>query len=104
MNNEINGGLELEISTEDLIGRMDLDYDLVLAGDMFYDTELGAAVHSWLAGLVDGGGRVLVGDPGRHALPRSLDLLAKYDMPPWLRKTNNGFTTACVYELSSKKK
>eukprot|EP00518_Triparma_eleuthera_P014463 CAMPEP_0182471934 /NCGR_PEP_ID=MMETSP1319-20130603/21258_1 /TAXON_ID=172717 /ORGANISM="Bolidomonas pacifica, Strain RCC208" /LENGTH=174 /DNA_ID=CAMNT_0024672545 /DNA_START=29 /DNA_END=550 /DNA_ORIENTATION=+ len=76
----------LELSTEDLVGRPDLGHDLILAGDMFYDSELGAAVQEWLEEIVEGGARVLVGDPGRHALPPSLELLEEYDLPDWLRR------------------
>ncbi len=45
-------------------------WDLVLAGDVFYDRALGERVWPWLRRQAAGGADVLVGDPGRAYLPR----------------------------------
>ena len=71
--------------------------------DMFYETELGAAVFHWLADLAKKDIKVLIGDPGRHALPPSLREVATYELPEWLQKDNRGFTSASVYELDAHK-
>jgi predicted nicotinamide N-methyase len=58
------------------------DVDLLLAGDVFYDRDLAADVLPFLQRAAERGVRVLVGDPGRHYLPRALLLpLARYDVP-----------------------
>lgn len=58
------------------------DADLVLAGDVCYDRELADRVLPVLQAAADAGARVLVGDPGRRYLPRTLLLpLARYEVP-----------------------
>jgi len=46
----------------------------ILCGDVFYDIEFASIVMDWLAAQ-RGGAKILVGDPGRHALPRSGELV-----------------------------
>jgi predicted nicotinamide N-methyase len=66
---------------EDVIGR-DTGWDVVLAGDVFYEAELGERVGDWLAGLHRRGATVLVGDPGRAFLPKTrLEQCARYTVP-----------------------
>ncbi len=56
--------------------------DVVLAGDVYYDRDMVAAVGPFLAAAAAGGATVLVGDPGRAYLPRTgLTELAAYDVP-----------------------
>jgi len=53
--------------------------DLVLAGDVFYAPSLAPQMLSFLERCADAGAQVLIGDPGRPALPRHrLCLLANY--------------------------
>ncbi len=69
-------GVELVVTTEDLIGRA-LDFDVVLAGDACYSKELSARVVPWLRSSK---AVVLFGDPLR--VPGALDdaqRLATYD-------------------------
>ncbi len=47
------------------------DWDVVLAGDVFYERDLAARVEPWLRRLAGGGATVLVGDPGRGFLPKA---------------------------------
>lgn len=46
-------------------------WDVVLAGDVFYERPMAARVEPWLRRLAAGGALVLVGDPGRSYLPKS---------------------------------
>lgn len=62
----------------DLVGE-DRGWDVVLAGDVFYEGEAGARIGAWLEALADRGALVLIGDPGRHFLPKDkLEILAQY--------------------------
>jgi predicted nicotinamide N-methyase len=79
-NAEANG-LLLETTTEDLVGHLELDCEVVLAGDICYERPLAERVARWLHGLAAGGRTVLLGDPGRNFLPRTgLVPLAHYDV------------------------
>jgi predicted nicotinamide N-methyase len=75
-------GLAVAVTIDDLLQRPPPDVDVVLAGDVFYEQEMATAFGTWLHAAADRGMRVLVGDPGRHYLPRSgLTQLAAYDVP-----------------------
>lgn len=58
------------------------DWDVVLAGDVFYERPMAEAVEPWLRDLARRGVRVLVADPGRAYLPKArLAELARYTVP-----------------------
>lgn len=63
LNAQLNG-VALDVTTDDLVGR-DVDADVVLAGDMTYETELSRRVVAWLERLSRAGASVLAADPGR---------------------------------------
>lgn len=74
-------GVRVETTTEDLVGR-DEGWEVVLAGDMFYDEGLAARVLAWLGGLARRGALVLLGDPSRGNVPDdAAETLAWYDAP-----------------------
>ncbi len=64
-------GVEIAVVEGDVIDRERTDWDLVLAGDVFYERDLAARVEPWLRRLAGDGIRVLVGDPGRGFLPKA---------------------------------
>ena len=73
--------VDFEISQSDLIGA-DLGWDVVLAGDVFYDQAMSASIRPWFSSLAKRGALVLVGDPGRSYCPRDgMELLATYMVP-----------------------
>ena len=79
LNAEANG-VALEIDTSDLIGRD--EWQVVLAGDVCYEREMGARVTEWLLALAARGRTVLLGDPGRSYLAKDrLERLAEYAVP-----------------------
>ncbi len=82
---EINArlnGVALDVTVEDLVGRDDPSWEVVLAGDMFYDAEFSARALDWLAGLARRGALVLLGDPGRGNVPdERVEDVAWYDAP-----------------------
>ena len=73
--------VELETSHADLVGT-DEGWDVVLAGDVFYEAEPARVIGAWLHALSLRGATVLIGDPGRSFLPREkLEMLAEYTVP-----------------------
>ena len=80
--NAAANGLAVEVAEQDLLGQPPPEVDVVLAGDVFYDAAMAARVQPWLLAAVGSGSRVLVGDPGRHYLPRALlRPVAEHDVP-----------------------
>lgn len=68
----------LELCSEDLIGK-DHGWDVILAGDVFYEKPLADRLTPWFDRLAARGAVVLVGDPGRSYLPKTnLEALATY--------------------------
>lgn len=47
-------------------------WDVVLAGDVFYDAAMARQVSAWFSAIAAPGRTILVGDPGRAYLPRHL--------------------------------
>jgi predicted nicotinamide N-methyase len=79
--NAAANAVEFAFTGEDLIAA-DAGWDMVLAGDVFYDRELAGRLTPWFAALRRRGAEVLVGDPGRSYLPRDrLEALAVYQVP-----------------------
>ncbi|WP_343312974.1 methyltransferase [Brucella sp. BE17] len=71
----------VEPVSKDLIGA-DKGWDVVLAGDVFYDKPLADRLVPWFSALAKRGALVVVGDPGRAYLPKDrLHQLAVYTVP-----------------------
>ncbi len=65
----------------DLVGT-DGGWDVVLAGDVFYQADMAASIVGWFGTLRERGAEIVVGDPGRTYLPRNrLSPLAAYQVP-----------------------
>jgi len=79
--NAAENSITFEISQTDLIG-LDQGWDVVLAGDVFYDQTMAELIRPWFTGLARRGTPVLVGDPGRSYCPRDgMELLSTYMVP-----------------------
>lgn len=73
--------VEIGFVGNDLIGT-DVDAEVLLAGDVFYDRAFADVLVPWFTELAEKGVAVLVGDPGRAYLPKNrLELLAIYQVP-----------------------
>jgi len=80
LNAKLNG-VAVDYTRDDLVGE-DIDADVLLAGDVFYDQAFAAALIPWFERLASNGVAVLVGDPGRAYLPKDrLEALAVYEVP-----------------------
>ena len=79
--NAKSNSVGVEFSGVDLIGT-DMGWDVVLAGDVFYDASFAHRLIPWFESLAARGAKILVGDPGRAYLPKSgLEKLAVYQVP-----------------------
>jgi predicted nicotinamide N-methyase len=80
LNADVNG-VDVTVVTSDIVDTDD-GWDVVLAGDIFYDRAMTDAVLPWLSSLQARGALVLAGDPGRSYCPTSkLEPLAVYQVP-----------------------
>jgi predicted nicotinamide N-methyase len=69
------------VRLDDLIG-LDEGWETICAGDVCYERDMAARVTGWLGALARRGATVLIGDPGRHYLPKQrLALIATYEVP-----------------------
>lgn len=74
-------GAALDFTCRDLIG-IDDGWDVVLAGDVFYDAGFAGRLVPWFETFAARGTKILIGDPGRAYLPKSgLEKLAVYEVP-----------------------
>ncbi|MCF3640009.1 methyltransferase [Rhizobium sp. TRM95111] len=80
----LNAGLNavtVAVRSDDAVG-LDEGWDVVLAGDVFYDRAFAERLIPWLAALARRGALVLVGDPGRAYCPTDrLESLAVHAVP-----------------------
>jgi len=75
LNARLNG-VHTDTTTRDLIGNSLEGFDVLLAGDMFYDSALSARVLSWLQTLsayMD----IYIADPGRGNLPLEIGTIER---------------------------
>lgn len=98
----LNAGLNdvtIEGLAADLVGA-DVDEEIILVGDMFYERELAPRLHPWLIDLKRNGRTVLIGDPGRTYMPKSgLVKLAGYDVPVTRALEDSELKRAAVWAL-----
>lgn len=80
MNTALNG-VTLDHTSENMVG-LDGGWDVVLAGDVFYDRAFADVLIPWFSTLAARSATVLVGDPGRAYCPRErMEALASYTVP-----------------------
>lgn len=98
--NAAANGLSVEARCADLLDRPPPAVDVVLAGDVFYDAAMSERVRPWLLAAAAAGRRVVVGDPGRHYLPRELMTeVGAYDVPTTRELEGVELKRVRVYEL-----
>ncbi|MEM7225217.1 MAG: 50S ribosomal protein L11 methyltransferase [Pseudomonadota bacterium] len=93
-------GVALEALAEDLIGRANPGWDVVLAGDVCYEQPLAARAFPWLKDMAAGGALVLLGDPGRSYLPKTgLERLAAYGLKTCRALEDTDLRNAVVWRV-----
>jgi predicted nicotinamide N-methyase len=81
MNARLNQ-VEITVIDHDVMAAPPMAWDVVLAGDVFYERPMAERVEPWLRGLARAGATVLVGDPGRSYLPKQgLSEVGRYVVP-----------------------
>jgi predicted nicotinamide N-methyase len=93
----------VEILTQDLLDRpapVEPRYDVILAGDLFYERDTAARALRFLDRNAAAGSRVLIGDPGRAYLPKDrLVRLAEYAVPVTRELEDMEIKRTSVWEL-----
>lgn len=85
---------------DDLLGSDPDGYDLVLAGDVFYEQEMAKRFLAFLQRARASGAAVLVGDPGRSYFPRdAFRLVTEYDVATTTEIENRPVKSARVWTL-----
>ncbi|XP_067668762.1 electron transfer flavoprotein beta subunit lysine methyltransferase-like [Haliotis asinina] len=95
---------DITVDSRNLIGSVCNQWDVIILGDMFYDSEFVSCISDWLSHYLKAGTCVLIGDPGRlmfknHQMKSQLTKLAEYELPEQSRLENNGLNTAGVWML-----
>ncbi len=78
--NAAHNRVRIAVRSDDVVG-CDDGWQVVLAGDVFYDQDLALALLPWFDALTRRGAAVLVGDPGRSYCPTErLEAIARYEV------------------------
>ena len=97
--NAAANGVEIAALQADLIGT-DAGWDVVFAGDVFYEHDMASRVFGWLDGLRQRGALVLIGDPGRSYLPKPrLRAVATYQVPVTRALEDAEIKTSSVWQI-----
>jgi len=93
-------GVEVTLRMEDLLGVPLTGFEVVLAGDVFYEQPLADRAAAWFRGLAARGVTVLAGDPGRLYSPREgvVDR-AEYQVPVSLEIEDRPLMRTWVLEV-----
>ena len=79
--NAAANGVAVDFTADDVVGA-DAGWEVVLAGDVFYDRAFADRLIPWFSALAERGATVLLGDPGRAYLPKQrIAQLAEYQVP-----------------------
>ncbi len=79
--NADENGVAIMTTGADLIGE-DRGFDIVLAGDVFYEKPMADRILPWFTGLAERGATIIVGDPGRSYFEKAhFTPLAHYEVP-----------------------
>ena len=76
-------------------------WDVILAGDLWYERFLARRVTAALHRFADEGAQVLAGDLGRAFFPRGWHELARYDVPTGEGRERRETTSVAVWEVRS---
>ncbi|WP_269585250.1 class I SAM-dependent methyltransferase [Roseibium sp. Sym1] len=95
--------VSISVETADITEARLPEADLVICGDVFYDSQMAGKVLRFLDRLQEAGIEVLVGDPGRSYLPRErLSELADYRVPVIGALEDNEIKHTRVFRLEKK--
>ncbi|HMA15884.1 MAG: class I SAM-dependent methyltransferase [Bacteroidota bacterium] len=103
--NAAANGVEIAVTSDDVVGAANPGWDVVLAGDVCYEGPAAARITAWLRGLAgpapSGGCLVLMGDPGRTYLPRQgLERIIAYGVKTSRELEDSDLRNAVVWKVS----
>jgi predicted nicotinamide N-methyase len=100
LNMELNA-VRFEILCEDLMGRADLDYQVILAGDVCYEQEDSDRILAWLRAVArERNALVMLSDPQRGFLdPQGLEVLGVYRSPTDFDSHGTNLIDTTVYRV-----
>lgn len=79
--NAAANGVEMAFSRDDCVDTDD-GWDVILAGDVFYEKPFAERLTNWFETLTRRGAEIYIGDPGRSYLPKDrLEKMAIYEVP-----------------------
>lgn len=101
--NAVENNVALETTGDDLIGA-DCGWEIVLAGDVFYEKPLADRLLPWLETLAARGATVLVGDPGRSYFTKDrFEARARYEVPVTRALEDSEIKKTGVWQLLHRK-
>ncbi len=93
-------GVHIDATTEDFIGQDDPAWEVVLAADVTYETELANRVTDWLTSLQVRGATVRMADPRRGFLAAErLEVVAEYQAPSDVDIDGSDLRPTPIYRL-----
>ncbi|NWG45090.1 MAG: methyltransferase [Alphaproteobacteria bacterium] len=93
-------GVRIEVTDRDLVGDPMAGFEVVLAGDVFYERPTARAIESWLRMLAGTGRDVLVGDPRRSFFPGAgMRQVTAYAVKTTREIEDSDVRNAAVWEL-----
>lgn len=99
--NAADNGVAVALFDGDPIGRMDLDAQIVLIGDLCYERPLAERIVPWLRRLAGAGVEVLLADPGRAYVPKDgLIELARHVVPTDLDLEDRTTREVVIYRVT----
>lgn len=74
--------VRFDVELSDITSEPSRGYDVICAGDVFYESDMANRIMAWFVAEQVSGARIFIGDPGRSYLPRDkLDRVANYQVP-----------------------
>jgi len=100
--NATANGVEVDVTTADLVDATDPCWEVITAGDVCYERPMAKRIAAWLPALAGRGCLVLLGDPGRAYLPdRGLRERARYVVPSTLDLEDRESRDGVVWEVTA---
>lgn len=103
MNSRLNN-VKIHLNNENLLlSSLLLKVDVILIGDLFYDSEFGDILFQWLLKCKKNDIRIYIGDPGRYVLDnnkkKQLSLVKENTLSDDAILENCGFSSAYVWQM-----
>ncbi len=99
--NAAANGVSVSFTADDLLGQPAPEVEVILAGDIFYESPVAQRVERWLRAAHGRGIRVLIGDPGRSYFPKAgLVQLAAYEVETTRELEDQAVKRSGVWEMS----